>query len=225
MDIGYRTSTISGSSYMAKFQYLSTGFSKFNYLEREVTSQPDLERFQLALAYSYSLSPVISLGVMGTGYTAWNDYKATEHFNINIGAIYAPTEMLSYSLALRGIGYGLGYHALGNGSTVIVNKNLEERLEYGGSLYFPNQSDQQVLTLSASSEKLLSKQGLYYRFGLELIPAKGIAMRTGYLNSEDELGFTFGLGLNLYAFTLSYALVPGSEMIDQSHQIEFLIKF
>lgn len=225
MDLGYRSARLKRSSFMVNLEYLDTGLNEVNYLGRPELTEPDLERIQATIGYSYSPARVFSIGILAKGYTAWNDIKATEHINVDIGAIYAPTDALSYSLVLRGIGYGLGYDILGNGSTIIENRNIKETIEYGASLYFPDQTDRKILTLTASTEKVLREQGLYYRVGLEIIPISATALRFGYLNSRREQGFTYGVGINFSSFTLSYSVAPDSRIIDRAHQVELLINF
>lgn len=225
LDLGYRSSSFRGHSFMVSGQYLSTGLNKVNYLGSPEFVTPELERAQVMLGYSYAPSPVFSMGFVGRGYTAWNDFDATEHVNFDFGLIYAPTNKLSYSLVLRGVGYGLGYDILGNGSTVIVNRRLEERLEYGASMYFPTNSDRQIVTLTAATEKSLRSSDLYYRVGLEVLPFDFMAVRGGFLNGAGETGFSTGLGFNLSGFTLSYSVAPDSRAFDMAHQIELLFNF
>ncbi|MDZ7808664.1 MAG: hypothetical protein U5K71_16370 [Gracilimonas sp.] len=147
------------------------------------------------------MAPVFSIGATGYAYTAWNDFDAKEHVNLSIGSIYTPSNNISYSLQIKNLGYGLGYNHYGNGNTVLLDKNIEESLEYGASLYFPERGSRRRVALYASTETKLKVQEIYYRFAGEFVVKNNFFVRLGYLNgAEDymigasESGMTFGFG-------------------------------
>lgn len=224
-ELSFRSTSMRGHGIFVNLQYMNTGLNGLNYLGSPSFSEPDLQHTQITLAYSYALSPVISIGVLGRGYSVWNDFYATESINSDVGVIYAPTNFISYSLILRGIGYGPEYEIEGLGITKIRNRNLRESLEYSATMYYPNQTEGRLLTLSASAESLLGTGNVFFRGSLELQPIPMVAARTGYYNGPNDQGFGFGLGLNFKFINVSYTVIPDSRSLSRGHQAEILIKF
>jgi len=224
-EISFRTKQRYGHGFAVNFQYLDSGFNQVNYLGNSEFTEPDLQNLQLTLGYSYATSSVFSIGVVGRGYTAWNDEKATERANFDVGVLYAPTQMLSYSLVFRNLGFGLEYEILGNGNTKLRNINLNESVEYGSSFYFPNQSERWVVSIHGAAESYLDENNTIIRAGIEVKPISPLSVRGGYFDGDDELGFSFGIGADLSFFNLSYSVLADSRTIDRSHQLELLINF
>jgi len=224
-EIAFRAKQHYGHGFALNFQFLDSGFNQVNYLGNAEFTEPDIQSMQLTLGYSYATSSVFSIGILGRGYTAWNDEKATERANFDFGLLYAPTQMLSYSLVFRNLGFGLEYEILGNGNTKFRNINLNESVEYGSSFYFPNQSERWVVSIHGAAESYLDKNNTIIRAGVEVKPISPISIRGGYFDGDDELGFSFGIGADLSFFSLSYSVLADSRTIDRSHQLELLINF
>lgn len=230
-ELGYQNVGKRNSSFAFDIQYLGNGLNEFNYLGDAEIFQPSLKRIQLSLSYSYSFSPVFSVGASGRGFTAWNEYYALEHGNIDFGAIYSPSDLLSYSLVFRGVGYSLGYNRLGNGRTTLVNINMEESIEYGASLNFPEKGERRILTLYASTEAKIKVEEIYYRLASEFIINKVVALRAGYINGVEnyregleESGFSTGIGFNFAGFSVNYSLMPSGGLNDRVHQMGLVLK-
>lgn len=224
-EISFRTVSMNNHGFLVQLQYINSGLNALNYLGSAPLANPDLQNLQLSLAYSYAFSPVLSIGTVARAYTLWNELDATESLNADIGMIYAPTTYISYNLIFRGIGYGPQYEIIGNGDTILRNKNLRESLEYGATLYYPNQTEYRYFSLSAAAEALLGTGNVYFRGGIEVLPFPFISTRTGYYNGPNDQGFSFGLGLNFPFANINYSVLPDSRAIARGHQLELLIKF
>lgn len=231
LEFGFQNMGRGRNSFSVNMQYLGNGMNKLNYLGDVEVFQPSVERIQLSLSYSYSFSPVFSLGATGRAFTAWNKYYALENVNIDFGAIYSPSDLLSYSLIIKGVGHSLGYNKLGNGRTILVHKNMEESIEYGASLNFPEKGERRVLTLYASTETKIKVEEIYYRLASEYVVNKVIALRVGYINGienymagSEESGFSTGVGFNFGGLSLNYSLAPSTSLKDRIHQIGLVLK-
>lgn len=231
LGIGVKNFKVNKSSFGVGLQYLSSGFNEVNPLGGIDVLQPEINRIQLNLSYSYLLAPVFSIGVSGYAYTAWNDFVAREHVNGSVGVIYTPSNNLSYSLQFKNLGYGLGYNHFGNGNTRLTDKNIEQSLEYGASLYFPERGKRKKLGLYASTETKINVQEIYYRFAGEFVLTDNLLFRLGYLNGaedyllgESESGLTFGLGFNISGLEFNYAVAPGNNFYNRVHQFGFSLK-
>ncbi|MFN1835760.1 hypothetical protein AB2B38_010890 [Balneola sp. MJW-20] len=224
-ELSFRSVSLNNHGFLIQLQYFNTGFNSVNYLGSASLNEPDLQNLQVSFGYSYAFNPVFSIGVLGRGYSLSNDSNTAKSLNADLGAIYAPTNYISYSLVFRGIGYGPHYEISDDGSTILRNKNLRESLEYGATLYYPNQTEYTTLSLSAAAEALLGTGNVYFKGGIEVQPVQAAAVRTGYFNGPNDQGFSFGLGLNISSLKLNYSILPDSRALARGHQIELLIKF
>lgn len=204
----------------------NSGLNTTNPLGGNQQPEPELNLYQVDLAYSYSYENVISVGVYNNTTLSQNsDAKYWTNFT-TIGMLYAPSPTLSYGMVVRGIGRSVVYNITQNGNTTLGSQNLRESLELGANIRFPVEADDTNVSLSLANEKRFGENGIWYKVGLEVIAESIVAIRGGYvLHPESRLyAPRFGLGFIADFVQVDYSVSLHERLYERYHQLGITIQ-
>lgn len=199
------------------------GFDAINPAGRPTISEPELNLYQVDLAYSFSYENLVSFGFMSNMTLTQSDEAQYWTSHTTLGIAYAPSQSVSYGISLRGLGRSSVYEIIGDGSTILGSQNLRESLELGASLQFPTVSEP-FLSISFANEKRFGENGIWYKVGAEYIAANVVAIRSGMIMHPENRIFAprFGLGVDTEFFKIEYAFSYHRELYERYHQIGIL---
>lgn len=214
--------------------YHHRGPEQTNFLNPSPQPNPELELFQADFAYAWSYEDVLSLGIMGNfTFAEYRDLNIMSFFPA-VGVLYAPSDWISYAMAMRGLGLGesLIYEIDEQGETRMDHQDMRESLEIGATLHLPVDQDRTVVSISLANEKRFGESGLHYKGGVEVKPIPYLALRTGVIlhqsvrNGQDET-FTprFGIGIGKNRFMLDYGISYRNQPNERFHQLGVAIRF
>ena len=187
--------------------------------------EPDLMMVQADLVYAWSLENILSFGIMNSVSFANNEHARFWSYHAVLGALYAPSQSVSYGISFRGLGRGITYELLDNGRTALGSRDLGEVLELGATLSFPVDTDHTWLSLSLANMKRFSQRGVWYTGGLEVKPIPELALRSGLLFHPEERIYLprFGFGIELERFRLDYTISHKHQWDDRYHQLGLIL--
>lgn len=220
----YRNHTVTG-----QLSFFHEGANSTNYLGRNPKPQPDLNSYQVDIAYAYSFENVLSLGVMTNVSFTNNDFAQIWTSHVSIGLIYAPSRSISYGIAFRGLGNSPIYRLITTSEnirrTALWSQNLREVLELGATLQFPVDTENSYLSFSLANEKRFGEEGIWYKAGLEITKISFLALRSGILFHPENNVYAprFGLGIKNKFFVLDYAVSYQDKLYERYHQVAITI--
>ncbi len=188
---------------------LAVGLDAFHagYLSRQSPITPRIFEYGYDIAFAATATPTLSFGGSAVvrhgatgGLQAWGAY-------FNVGADYAPTPDLSYSVVFGGLGRDVSYYS--EDSTVSVSTStLPKTLEIGATLTYPSSASLRppVFILSLANEKIFDIKGVYYKGGIEIRPFHFLGLRFGYIAGPGVASARYGIGFIGKFFCLQYAV-------------------
>lgn len=228
---------ITSTAFSGKDKKMVIGATMLTNSNKTIPSQPATQlsftQFNLDVAYGQMLTSSLSMGVKVNV-----DYGKTEAgsaytTNASVGAIYAPSTIVSYGLVYRGTGYrtewlgsGLSYIGSAQGPTQISATKLPHRLEIGTTLRLPSMAEYPDFAISLSNEKLFGEPGLVYRGGLEIYFWDKFVMRGGYFYSSFVQGGRVGAGFVLEPLKINYAFANNTlDQNGRNHLLSITLDF
>lgn len=210
----------------AQFSYHHSGPDVTNLLGRSISEVPSLGMNQVDITYAYSIDNLISFGIFNSISFAQNEHAQFWSYFANLGALYSPSESISYGATLRGLGRSIIYEIHESGRTILGSQGLRQSLEIGATLHFPVDTDHTFLSLSLANEKRFGEDGIWYKGGVEVRPWEILALRTGILfHPEDQLNIPrFGVGLVQGTFKLDYMISYRNLPHERFHQLGLTIQ-
>jgi hypothetical protein len=159
------------------------------------------------VAYSREVVPSFCLGALVSVRHGTTSDAAVWAVSSTLAAFYAPTEKISYGIAVSGLGNGMSYRYDGV-TTRLSSDHLPRSLQVGMTMRFPSPAKQNILTLSIANEKVFERDGLGYKGGVEYGVFKFLAFRAGYIVDPDYKAATYGFGLKLGRVQFDYGMLP-----------------
>ncbi len=158
----------------------------------------------VGLGYGHNFYDTLSLGV-GAKYISENiDKVAADGYAFDAGLLYPIAVIPRLTLGI--VGQNLGPSVRFSQNQERMPTNVRAGLAYGMTI-----GDTEN-TISADIMKERS-QGYLFAVGAETIYNKTIALRAGFnLRNTAGLGITAGLGWNVGAFSIDYAIVPYGDL-------------
>lgn len=209
----------------AGFLFHHKGVGSLNYLGKARHPLPDYDFYQFSAGYAIRLGKSVGLG--STSYLSLSNHSGKQYWNYSadFGLAYKPTKSIGYGIAFRGLGTGTRYRIGPGGEYILSNRLLPQSLEIGGTMDFPNQMDNKLLSLSLSNEKVFGRDGVWYRGGLEILPVPYLTVRGGYIYSQHHHGPRFGTGIKTSSFRIDYGVSYNKALDDRAHQLSVSVKF
>lgn len=200
------------------------GFDAVNPIGGANVPEPDINMYQMDLAYAFSFENLFSIGVLGNFSLTKNEDAQYWTGHATLGVLYAPSQSVSYGMAFRGLGRSPVYQQIGDGTTILGSQNLRESLELGASLQFPTVSEP-FLSISFANEKRFGENGIWYKVGAEYTIENIVALRSGLIMHPENEIFAprFGIGFITDVLKVEYALSYHQELLERYHQIGILI--
>lgn len=197
-----------------------------------LTSSPSLMLYRFDLAYAYSLTPTVSLGVLNSTSIAQKAQSNKTTNSVSFGMLYAPSKSVSYGVAFRGLGRNVGYEVADDGESELITLNKSESIELGATLTYPIDTDRTYFSFSIANEKRFDDPGLWYKAGLEvkleILPVlPKIELRNGIIMQPESNVYapTFGMGMDFKRFSGSLAISPGTQLRERFFQLGCIIHF
>ncbi|MEX2574283.1 MAG: hypothetical protein WD317_08300 [Balneolaceae bacterium] len=209
----------------AQFGYHHRGFEATNVLGAGPSPMPDIMMYQADVAYAYSIENILSVGVFNNITFAQNEYARFWSYFANLGVLYAPSESVSYGIALRGLGRSITYELHESNRTLLGSQGLRQSLELGATLQFPVEVEDSYVSLSLANEKRFGENGIWYKGGLEIKPIPVLALRSGILyHPVNRIQIPrFGTGLLLDSLRLDYSFSYRNLPNERFHQLGLTI--
>lgn len=197
------------------------GLNSFNLLGTNPMPQPKITMYQVDFVYAFTIEDVLSIGVLNNLSYAENSIAQFTTYYATLGMMYAPSQSISYGIALRGLGRSVVYDVVTRSQTILGSQDLRESLELGATLQFPVDTDETYLSLSMSNEKRFGEEGIWYKAGLEVRKIPFISLRAGILfqPETDVYAPRFGLGIISDWIDLDYTVSYSSELYERYHQL------
>ena len=199
----------------------------FGYLSQTSPASQRVFEYGYDMAFASTITPTVSIGgsaslrhgTTGTGSQAWGAY-------FSVGADYAPTPDLSYSIVLGGLGRDVSYFA-GDSGMAATGQLLPRTLEIGATMTYPSSASllPPLFILSFANEKIFGVGGVYYKGGIEIRPVQFIALRFGYMAGPNLASARYGLGFIGKFFSLQYAVYPSPETHALLQQFSLSMEF
>ncbi len=197
----------------------------FGYLRNPAPSDERFFEYGYDLAFAGDITPTLSIGgsaslrhgSSGDGSQAWGSYFA-------LGADYAPTPDISYSLVWGGLGRDVVFFpdAIGTGMTAASTPS-STFIEIGATMTYPSSTSLRppFFIMSLANEKILGTTGLYYMGGIEIRPFEFLELRIGYASGPGVSAARYGLGIVEGVFGFQYAVYPemGTTVLMQQFSI------
>ncbi len=201
-----------------------SGFDLVNITGTPSLPEPDIQMYQMDLAYAFSFENLVSVGFMSNLSLMRADNAQYWTTHTTLGLAYAPSQSVSYGIAFRGLGRSPIYEILDDGSTILASQNLRESLELGASLQFPDISTP-YLSVAFANEKRFGENGIWYKVGAEYIVANSIALRSGLILHPENRIFAprFGLAFSSELIKFEYALSYHKELYERFHQLGIVL--
>ena len=209
---------------------LHKGFGEGTSSVNSTDFTPNLTLYRLDLAYSFSISPSLSIGVLNSTSLARNTRSNKSGNLLSFGMLYAPSKSISYGVAFRDVGRNIGYIASDSLKTTLITQPSTESLELGATLHYPVDTDKTYFSLSIANEKRFREEGIWYKMGLEInlkiIPDQPhLHIRNGLImQPESEIyAPTFGLGMDFKKYSISYSISPGTQLQGRYRQLGVIL--
>lgn len=208
-------------SVAVQFGFHHNGMNATNFLGTSPLPEPNLTMIQADFAYAYSIINSFSVGIINSISFAQNEIAQYWTFSPSLGMLYAPSESLSYGIALRGLGRSITYQLIGEDLTALGSQNLRETLELGASLQFPVDTDNTYLSVSLANEKRFGEAGVWYKAGLEVKVVQSVALRSGILFHPENNIYAPRFGIGFYAdmLRLDYSISHSRSLYERFHQL------
>ena len=172
--------------------------------------------FVTDVAISNALTRSLSLGIGLNGGFGFADSVQLGTLSSSVGLFYIPEPGISYGIVVQGFGWGLGFSA-DSGRTVMKRNALDRSFQIGVSLRFPKNADRPLLSLLFATQKLLNRNELVYKSGVEVFPVTFATIRWGYWLGRHSSAAKYGAGIRFGRVGLDYAVSP-SELEPRFHQ-------
>ncbi|WP_020404155.1 hypothetical protein [Gracilimonas tropica] len=226
-DLSLPSVTLGRHSGLLRFGYFYPGLGDINPLGSSDQPEPDLALYQIEFTYAFFVRSNFSVGIAQTLSYGNNDDAQFTTYMVNAGLIYDPDGAISYAMVLNGIGRGLKYEFIEDGTTILGSRSIPVSLQIGASFRFPVDDDEPYLTLSFANEKRFGESGLWYKGGLEIKPASFLSLRSGLMFQPEDLTYVprYGIGFETSFLEFDYALSPNEFQDERYHTIGITIHF
>lgn len=211
---------------------LHKGFGEGTASVNSIDFTPNLTLYRFNLAYSFSITQSLSIGVLNSTSFAQNTRSDKSGNLLSFGMLYAPSKSISYGVAFRELGRNIRYMASDSVKTRLITQSSNESLELGATLHYPVDTDKTYFSLSIANEKRFGEPGLWYKTGLEvnlkILPEQPkLHIRNGLImQPESEIyAPTFGLGMDFKKYSISYSVSPGTQLQNRFHQLGVILHF
>ncbi len=166
------------------------------------TRIPQSDYFRMDFGYSFKISNTVGAGVMSG--LSMNPSLNNETYSLiqAAGLYYSPTPALNYGIVYKGSFQELYQPLSGTDSTKKIHPH---HVEIGLSLKYPTGIKEPFLRISVSNLKIIRKDGLWYKGGIEVWPYEETALRLGYASGPSADRFSSGLGLMFGNIMLDYS--------------------
>lgn len=178
------------------------------------------DEYGMDIASATTLAYAVSVGVRAGMRFGHSDYGQAFVGFLSLGAVYAPSPMISYSFVYNGMSLGTQYSA--DESVPMDLEPLRRNFEIGLTMRYPSARHERVVTISLANQKIVGQDGLLYKGGIEINPVGLISLRTGYIIGPNAAGARYGLGINTRWVQINYAVIPRS-IHPPTHRISALI--
>ena len=139
----------------------------------------------------------------------------------SLGIFYAPSPEISYGLTYEGIELASSFRSNGE-ATVAGWEPIPRRFAIGIAMRYPSSYSDRQLTVSVSNEKQIGLAGLFYKMGIEILPWRFLAVRTGFLTGPETESLRYGAGILASQMEVSYTYIPYS-IKGRYHQLSMFI--
>jgi len=177
--------------------------------------------FEIDIGVAFRVHPVVSIGVMLSGYYGKTDIGSQLAGLASVGLTYYPTPGISYGLKFNGLGVANRYFLSSDGTQTIAQRIIpDQSVEIGSTLQFPTTSERPQVVMSIAAEKFVrgSDQRLSRRAedqenrirgGIEIWPLSIAGIRFGYLRTPFQWGPRFGVVVSVSRIDISYTAATG----------------
>lgn len=199
---------------------LGAHVSHVGYLRRSRPYPASMIQYGMDGAYANVLSSGFSVGVrFGLRYTQ-NDHSAILTNSWSIGVTYYPSPDISYGVVYNAFGDA----ALAVNDSTLATRASPRRLQIGITMRYPSSFKRRLLTLALTNEKVFGETGLYYRFGVEVLPIGFLAARLGYFVGPTTAAVRYGAGIRTDYVEVDYAISPRQGLRFQEVSLLILLK-
>ena len=151
---------------------------------------------------------------------AKNNYSSLWAVSGSIGIFYAPSPGVTYGFIYQGMGSGITYPYYQTTDVFDLERgNLPRTFQAGLSMRYPeNPTEQQILTICFTNQKVIGVGGLEYKMGVEAFLLPFLVVRGGYWTGPTSAAAKIGGGIHLGQFQIDYAYA-GSDEEPKFHQV------
>jgi len=226
--IGGSLQTINLSVPVALRRGLTAGFGVTSHwtntpAEDSVFGRVWITQYVIDAAVAYRIGETVSVGVLGTARVGMEPIEGTQASAIGLalGVYYHPIPEISYAFAVRGLGSTITHPYDDPPSALLPARRTNQpgSIEVGISTKFPAATRSPIVRFSIGSQKVLKRDGVIYKSGVECWVWKFAALRLGYwADPGTAVAARFGIGLKAYGIQLDYA-VSSTRVQPRFHQI------
>jgi hypothetical protein len=176
------------------------------------------------VAVARVIIPALSVGGAIRARYAKNNYSSLWAASGSLGVFYAPQPGVTYGFIYQGMGSGINYPYYETTDVFDLRRgNIPRTFQAGLSMRYPQSpTEQQVVTICFTNQKIIGVSGLEYKMGVEVFPFPFLALRGGYWTGPVSSAAKIGGGIRLGSFQFDYAYA-GSSQEPKFHQ--FTIAF
>jgi len=177
--------------------------------------------YGIDVGIGFRIYPVLSFGVMFSGYNGVTDRGNLSAGLASLGVVYSPTPDISYGLKFNGLGAANRYYLSSDGTQSMVQRiTPDQSVEIGSTMRFPTTRERPIIVVSIAAQKFvrggdprLSSRAQIdenrIRGGIEIRPVSSVGMRFGYLSGPFQRGPRFGLVVSVSQIEIAYTAATG----------------